>query len=81
MGLQDCNPDQTLPSQRPLGTDKGSPVFAEQWSYLSVIGMLLYLVANSWQEIAHVVHQRARFTHSLKASHGNAVKRIRHYLK
>ena len=43
--------------------------------------MLLYLVENSQPEIAYAVHQCARFTHNPKASHGNAVKRICHYLK
>ena len=46
-GLQDCNPDKTPASQKPLGTDKNGPEFAEQWIYSSVVGMLLYPVANS----------------------------------
>ena len=73
-GLQDCNPDKTPTSQKPLGTDKNGLEFAEQWSYSSVVGMLLYLVANSRPEIAYAVHQCARFTHNPKASHRAAVK-------
>ena len=42
-GLQDSNPDQMPASQKPLGTDKEGTEFAEQWSYSSVVGMLLYL--------------------------------------
>ena len=79
-GLQDCNPDKTPTSQKPLGTDKNGPEFVEQWSYSSVVGMLLYLAANSRPEIAYAVHQCARFTHNPKASHRAAVKRICHYL-
>ena len=43
--------------------------------------MLLYLAANPWPEIAYAVHHCTQFTHNLKASHGNAVKRICQYLK
>ena len=80
-GLQDCNPDKTPTSQKPLRTDKNCLEFAEQWSYSSVVGMLLCLAANSCPEIAYAVHQCARFTHNPKASHGAAVKRICHYLQ
>ena len=73
-GLQDCNPDKMPTSQKPLGTDKNGPEFAEQWSYSSIVGMLLYLAANSCPQRAYVVHQCARFTHNPKASHGTAMK-------
>ena len=66
-GLQDSNHDQMPASQKPLGTDKESTKFAEQWSYSSVVGMLLYLAANSQPEIAYTVHQCAQFTHNPKA--------------
>ena len=46
-GLQDCT------------SDKYGPEFAEQWWYSSVVGMLLYLVAYSWPEIAYAVHKCA----------------------
>ena len=72
-GLQDCNPDKTPASQKALGTDKNGPEFTEQWSYSSVVGMLLYLAANYHPEIAYAVHQCARFTQNPKASHGVAV--------
>ena len=55
-GLEDCNPDKTSASQKTHGTDKNGPEVVEQWSYSSVVGMLLYLVANSHLEIAYVVH-------------------------
>ena len=73
-GLQDCNPDKMPASQKPLGTDKNGPEFAEQWSYSSIVGMLLYLAANSCPQRAYVVHQCARFTHNPNASHGTAMK-------
>ena len=80
-GLQDCNPDKMPASQKPLGTDKNGPEFVEQWSYSSVVGMLLYLLINSCPEIAYAVHQCARFTHNPKASHGAAMKQICRYLQ
>ena len=48
-----------LASQKPIGTDKEGTEFAEQRSYSSVVGMLLYLAAKSQQEIAYTVHQCA----------------------
>ena len=80
-GLQDCNPDKTPTSQKPLGTDKNGLEFAEQWSYSSVVGMLLYLAANSRPKISYAALQCARFTHNPKASHGAAMKRICRYLQ
>ena len=79
-GMQDSNPDQTPASTKPLGLDKNGAPFKEQWSYASVVGMLLYLGANSHPEIAYAVHQCACFTHAPKDSHAKAVKRILHYL-
>ena len=43
--------------------------------------MLLYLSSNSRPDIQYAVHQCARFTHNPKKSHGEAVRRIVHYLK
>ena len=80
-GLQDCNPDKTPASQKPLGTDKNGSEFVEQWGYSSVVGILLYLAANSHPEIAYAVHHCARFTHNPKASHGAAMKQVCRYLQ
>ena len=59
MVIQDCNPGCTPASQKPLGKDNEGPEFVEKLSFSSVVVMLLYLVANSWPEIAYAVHQRA----------------------
>ena len=79
-GMQTCNPDRTPASQQPLGTDKNGLEFSESWTYSFVV-MLLYLVANSHLQISYTIHQCTQFTHNPKASHGNAVKCICHYLK
>lgn len=80
-GLQDCNPDKTPAATEPVGKDIGGLAFQEEWSYFSVVGMLLYLASNSITEIANAVHQCARFTHDPKQSHGQAVNRICRFLK
>ena len=80
-GMQDSNPDQTAASTKPLGLDKNGAPFYEQWSYASVVGMLLYLDANSCPEIAYAVHQCACFTHAPKDSQAKAVKRILEWQK
>jgi len=51
------------------------------FSYASVIGMLGYLQANSRPDITFAVSQCARFTHSPKRSHEQALERIGQYLK
>ena len=49
-------------------------------SYSPVIGMMFYLSSNTRPDTPFVVHQCDRFTHSTKASHDTAVKRIWPYL-
>ena len=41
----------------------------------------MYLSGNSHPEIQFAVHQCARFPHSLRKTHSQAVKHIAHYLK
>ena len=53
----------------------------EEWSYPSVVGMLLYLSTNTRPDITMAVSQVARFNHSPKKSHATAVKMIIRYLK
>ena len=60
--------------------DRNGAPFDEKGEYASVVGKLLYLV-NTRPDIQFAVHQCARFTHSPKASHAIAVKRICRYLK
>ena len=43
--------------------------------------MMLYLANNSRPEIAFAVHQCARFTHCVRASHEDAILGICRYLK
>ena len=68
-------------STTPLDKDENGDPRKEDWSYASVIGMLLYLSSNSRPDIAHAVNQAATFTHCAKLSHEIAIKRIGRYLK
>jgi hypothetical protein len=80
LGMEHTNPKQTPASNIPLGTDAEGDPFNEDWNYTQAIGMMLYLSSNSRPEIQFSVHQCARFTHSPRASHAQAVKRIAKYL-
>ena len=65
---------------RALGSHADGEPCQEPFSYPSVIGMLMYLSANSRPDLAYAVHQCARFTHSPKRAHEQALKRIGRYL-
>ena len=80
-GLEECNPNRAPSAQAGLGTDPNGPPSKEPWSYSSVVGMLLYLAANTRPDIAFAVSQVARFNSAPKQSHAAAVKMIVRYLK
>ena len=79
-GMQEATSRDTPAAQEPLGADKLGEPFNEEWSYSAAIGMLLYLSSNTRPDIQYAVHSAARFSHSPKKSHGQAVKRIVRYL-
>ena len=68
-------------STTPLGKETTGAPRKEEWSYSSIIGMMLYLASNSRPDIAFAVHQCARFNHCPRLKHEQAVKRIARYLK
>ena len=68
-------------STTPLGKEITGAPRREDWSYSSIIGMMLYLASNSRPDIAFAVHQCARFNHCPRLKHEQAVKRIARYLK
>ncbi len=79
-GLSNATAKDTPATKKPLGSDKDGEPFDEEWSYPAAVGMLLYISSNTRPDIQFAVHQAARFTHSPKKSHGQAVKRIIRYL-
>ena len=52
----------------------------KEWNYISLIGMLNYLVNCTQLDLAYSVHQCARFCEEPKYIHEQAVKRIIRYL-
>jgi hypothetical protein len=60
--------------------DPDGELMTEEWSYPSIVGMLLYLSTNTRPDIAFAVSQVARFSYSPKQSHASAVKQIVCYL-
>ena len=79
-GMTESKPIEPPANNQPFGTNADGKPLEETWSYPQVIGMLLYLAANTRPDIQFAIHQCARFTHSPRASHGKAVKRICRYL-
>jgi hypothetical protein len=79
--LTDCNTKATPANQTPLGTDANGPPFDWSFDYASIVGMMMYQSSNSRPDIQFAVHQCARFTHSPKRTHGDAILRICRYLQ
>jgi hypothetical protein len=46
-GMTDCNPNWTPATPVCLGSDPEGAPMVENWSYPSIIGMLLYLSTNT----------------------------------
>ena len=80
LGMDGASSKPTPAATDPLGSDKLGEPFDEEWSFPAAIGMLLYLASNTRPDITFAVNQAARFSHSPKASHAQAVKRIIRYL-
>jgi hypothetical protein len=78
--MESCNPNFTPTNSVPLGKDPDGLPMNESWSYLSIVGMLLYLSTNTWPDITFAVSQVARFNHGPKQSHAAAIKSILRYL-
>jgi hypothetical protein len=67
--LEDCNPNWTPAASSALGMDPDGELMTEEWSYLSIVGMILYLLTNIRPDNAFTVSQVARFSYSPKQSH------------
>ena len=69
------------PCDKYLALDKeGTPALGT-YNYASVVGMLSYLGGHSRSDISLAVSQVARYVHSPKRSHEDALERIGRYLK
>ena len=65
----------------PLVKDEDGEPPSGQFSYSSVVGMLLYLAGHTRPDIAYAVNCCARYMFNPKHSHELALKRIGRYLK
>ena len=79
-GMQDCNPNWTPAIQQTLAIDPDGESMVKDWSYPSIVGMLLYLSTKTRPDISFAVSQVARFSHNPKRSHVSAIKTIVRYL-
>lgn len=79
--MESSKPVSTPAVTTPLVQDTDGKSFSEKWDYASIVGMLMYLGHNTCPDIAFVVHQCARLTHSPKHAHAVGVKRIIRYLQ
>ena len=77
----DCNSVPTPSSTVPLSIDADGPGFNEDWRYITIVGMLMYLAQNFRPDIAYAVHQCARFAHDPIKSQVVEIKRILRYLQ
>jgi hypothetical protein len=80
-GMNTCNKVSTSALPLTVGADLHGDPFDESWEYASIIGMLVYLAANTRPDIAYAVHRAARHTHHPQASQALAIKRIVRYLQ
>ena len=71
----------TPAAEKPLPIDREGEPPDGNFNYASVVGMLGYLCATTRPEIKYAVSQCARYTHSPKRSHEEALLRIGRYLK
>jgi hypothetical protein len=78
--MENCNPNWVPAAKEALGIDPEGKPMEEEWSYPSIIGMLLYLSTNTRPDIAFTISQVARFNHNPKKSHATAIKMIVRYL-
>ena len=81
LGLSSSSPKKTPSPVDPLPQDLGGEPFDRSFNYASVVGMLMYLSANSRPDIAFAVNQCARHSHHPTRTHAEYLKHIGRYLK
>jgi hypothetical protein len=79
-GIIDWHRVHTPAGTTPVGSDRDGVLFNEDWEYATIVGMIMYLSANTRPDLAYAIHQAGRNNHAPRASHATAVKRILRYL-
>jgi hypothetical protein len=80
LGSKYSTPTDTPEETNHLAKDINCNEASGSTNYSSLVGVLLYL-GHCCPDISFVTHQRARYTHSPKQSHEDALNSIGHYLK
>jgi hypothetical protein len=85
IAAHDLDSKYTTPVNTPadaaaLGRDVDGKEASRSINYAGEVGMLLYL-GHSWPDISFATHQCARYTHSPKKTHEDALKQIGRYSK
>jgi hypothetical protein len=80
LGLEGARAKKTPAEHGALPKDADGEPRNETWSYPSVVGMMLYLSANSRPDITFAVNQCCRYSADPKHSHEIALKRVGRYL-
>ena len=71
----------TTSESSPLVKDADGPAACSIFSYISLVGMLLYLSRHNRPDIAYAISCCARYMFCPNHSHETSLKRIRRYLK
>jgi hypothetical protein len=78
--MENCNPNWVSAAKEALGIDPEGKPMEEDWSYLSIVRMLLYLLTNTRPDIAFAISHVVCFNHNPKKLHATAIKMIVQYL-
>ena len=78
--MENCNKNWMTVVAVALGSDPEGAPMTKNWSYPSIVRMMLYLSTNMCPDITFAVSQVARFNHAPKQSHATAVNTIVRYL-
>ena len=79
--MSDCNGVDTPATTTPIGIDVNGDPFSETWQYNSIVGMLIFISANTCPDITYAVHPAARFSHALCYSYATSVSCILLFLQ
>jgi hypothetical protein len=74
--MENCNPNWVPATKEALRIDPEGKSMEEDWSYPSIIRLLLCLLINTRPDIAFAISQVACFNHNPKKLHATAIKMI-----